>query len=254
MIISVAELQMFFLAFCRIAMMMIFMPILGGNTIPTQIRLVTAILLTLVMLPWQPLPAGTEAMPTFGMGMAILREMIVGFFVGYAAELSFGAIQVAANFLGLNTGFAAGQILNPTFGSSGSAFDSLYLITATLIFIALDGHLLFIKAMAMSFDVVPLNHPLPQFSLENTLRMFSTLIASGVYLALPVIAALVLTDVSAGLLARVAPQVQVYFLMIDVKLLISLIGLAFAFVITLPFLRDILLQMGPRGLSLLGTQ
>ncbi|MEI7987832.1 MAG: flagellar biosynthetic protein FliR [Chloroflexota bacterium] len=254
MIISVAELQMFFLAFCRIAMMMIFMPVLGGITIPTQVRLVTAILLTMVMLPWQPLPTGTAAMPTFEVGMAIVREMVVGFFVGYVAECSFGAIQVAANFLGANTGFAAGQILNPTFGSSGSAFDSLYLITATLIFLALDGHLLYIKAMAISFEVVPLNHALPQFSLEHTARMFATLVASGVYLALPVIAALVLTDVSAGLLARVAPQVQVYFLMIDVKLILSLVGVAIAFVITLPFMRDILLQMGPRGLSLIGTQ
>jgi len=168
--------------------------------------------------------------------------------------LAFGAVQVAANFMGLNTGFAAGQILNPTFGSSGSAYDSMYLIICTIFFLAIDGHLMFIKAMALTFNVIPVNSPLPAFSVEPLIRITSTLIRSGVQLALPVIAAVVMTDITSGLLARVAPQIQVFFLAINVKILLSLVAVVLAFSITLPWLRDIFQQIAPRSLMLIGVQ
>jgi len=253
MTVSLAQTQMFFLALTRILAMIIEVPILGGNMIPLQVRVALGFILALVMIPWQPLAADVPPMPTLVMGMAILQEIIIGLLIGFAATMTFGAIQVAANFMGLNTGFAAGQILNPTFGSSGSAYDNFYLVMSTLYFIVLDGHLLWIKAISLSFQMLPLHSTIPQLSADLFIRTFATLINSGFHLALPVVAAVVLTDVSAGLLAKVAPQVQVFFLTINIKLLLSLIGVAIAFTITLPMMRSLFEQMGERGLTLLGV-
>ncbi len=254
MLVSVAQAQMFFLALVRILAMIIEMPMLGGNSIPMQVRVGVGIVLTLVMLPWQPLPPDAATIPVLEMGLAVAREMFIGLLVGFAATLTFGAVQVAANFMGLNTGFAAGQVLNPTFGSSGAAYDSMYLIICTLLFLALDGHLLFIKAMALSFQIAPLNNPMPALSAEAILRFFAYMILSGVQLAFPVIAAVVMTDVAAGLLARVAPQMQVFFLVINIKILLSLIAIVLAFAITLPWMREMFQEVGPRGLMLLKGQ
>jgi len=254
MTVSLAQTQLFFLALTRILAMIIEVPMLGGNMIPLQVRVALGFILALVMVPWQPLPADASPMPTLVMAMAILQEIIIGLLMGFAATLTFGAIQVAANFMGLNTGFAAGQILNPTFGSSGSAYDSLYLVMSTLYFIVLDGHLLWIKAVSLSFQMLPLHSTLPQFSAELFIRTFATMIYSGFHLALPVVAAVVLTDISAGLLAKVAPQVQVFFLTINIKLLLSLIGVAIAFTITLPMMRSLFEHMGEVGLKLIGAR
>ena len=255
MIVSVAQAQMFFLALVRILAMIVSLPMLGGNNIPLQVRVGVGFTLTMVLVPWQkPLPADAETMSAFVMGMGIVKEMFIGILMGFSAVLAFGAVQVAANFMGLNTGFAAGQILNPTFGSSGSAYDSMYLIICTIFFLAIDGHLMFIKAMALTFNVIPVNSPLPAFSVEPLIRITSTLIRSGVQLALPVIAAVVMTDITSGLLARVAPQIQVFFLAINVKILLSLVAVVLAFSITLPWLRDIFQQIAPRSLMLIGVQ
>ncbi len=255
MIVSIAQAQMFFLAFTRILAMIISLPMLGGNNIPMQVRVGVGFILTMVLVPWQkPLPPDAEALPVFVLAVGVLKEMIIGILMGFAAVLTFGAIQVAANFMGLNTGFAAGQILNPTFGSSGSAYDSLYLIICTIFFLAIDGHLMFIKAMALTFNVIPVNSPLPAFSIEPLLTITSTLIRSGVQLSLPVIAAVVMGDITSGLLARVAPQVQVFFLFINVKILLSLVAIVLAFNITMPWLRDMFQQIAPRSLMLIGAQ
>jgi len=254
MVVSLAQTQLFFLALTRILAMILGVPMLGGNTIPLQIRVALGFLLALVMIPWQPLSAAVPPMPTLVMIMAILQEMIIGLIIGFAATLTFGAIQVAANFMGLNTGFAAGQVLNPTFGSSGSAYDSLYLIMCTLYFIALDGQLLWLKAMGLSFQILPLHGTLPPFSVDLFLRTFATMINIGFHLSLPVVAAVVLTDVSAGLLAKVAPQVQVFFLTINIKLVMSLIGVVIAFGITLPIMRTLFQHIGERGLLLIGVR
>lgn len=255
MIVSVAQAQIFFLALVRVLAMMISLPMLGGNNIPMQVRAGTGFILTMVLVSWQkPLPPDAETMSAFMMGMGITKEMIIGTLMGFSAVMTFGAVQVAANFMGLNTGFAAGQTLNPTFGSSGSAYDNMYLIICTIFFLVIDGHLMFIKAMALSFNIIPVNSPFPAFDIEPLIRITSTLIRSGVQLALPVIAAVVMTDITSGLLARVAPQIQVFFLAIDVKILLSLIAVVLAFGITVPWLRDLFEQIAPRSLMLIGAQ
>jgi flagellar biosynthesis protein FliR len=254
MVVSLAQAQMFFLALVRILAMIIEVPMLGGNIIPMQVRVGVGFVLTLVILPWQPLPPEAPTIPILVMAISIAREIFLGLLVGYAATLTFGAVQVAANFMGLNTGFAAGQVLNPTFGSSGAAYDNLYLTMCTMFFMAIDGHLLFIKAIALSFQIVPLNGPFPNLALEPVLHLVMMMIRSGVQLAMPVIGAVVITDVAAGLLSRVAPQIQVFFLFINIKILLSLVAVVLAFAVTIPWLREMFQVMGTRGLMLLGTR
>lgn len=212
----------------------IHVPVLGGQNIPTQVRIGLGFALAMVLIPWQPLPPEAAAIGVFAYGAAIGREILIGTLIGYAADLAFGAIQMAGATMGIGSGFESGRIFNPSMGEASSAFDQIFVMTASMVFLVIDGHHLVLIAIQKTFNVLPLNGSLPFNGLEMIIKTTSTFIAAGVQMALPVMAALVLTDLTLGLLARVAPQVQVYFLGLPVKVVVALIALGMTFAIILP--------------------
>lgn len=252
MLVSVAQAQLFFLAFTRVMAILIHIPMLAGQTIPNQIRIGLGLLLAALLIDWEPLPAGATAIQLFPFAVAIGKEILIGTLVGFAANLTFAAVQIGAEMMGLGSGFGAGRVLNPAMMDPGSAFDQLVIITAFLLFIIMDGHHSALIALQRTFTTLPVNSPLPDLTAETMLRMTGQIILSGLQMALPVMASLLMADLTLGLLARVAPQIQVFFLGIPLKLGISLIMLALLMrVIALP-LTELFHRMGPRMLQLIG--
>jgi len=242
MSISVFQAQLFFLAFTRIMAVMIHVPALGGQNIPSQVRIGLGLTLALVLFPLQSAPTG-EMIGAFAFGVGIGKEIIIGTLVGFAADLAFGAIQIAGSAMGMGSGFESGRIFNPSLGEAGSAFDQIFVMTAAMIFLILDGHHLVLIALQKTFTAVPLNGALPFNGLEAVLRMTSVFVASGVHMALPVMAALFLTDLTLGLLARIAPQVQVYFLGLPVKVVVAMIAMGMTFAVVFPYLGSLFKSM-----------
>jgi flagellar biosynthesis protein FliR len=253
MIISVAQAQFFFLALTRILAALVTIPVLGGNGIPAQVRIGFGIVLTLVIVPWQPLPASTEAMGFIGFAVSILKELIIGTLISFAATLTFGAVQIVGSVMGIGSGFESGRIFNPAFQDPGSAFDQLFTIIAMVLFLVIDGHHLVIIALAKTFEVIPVNGPLPIFATWTVIaRMTSQLILAGIQIALPIMAALTIADIALGLVARVAPQLQIYFLGLPLKVGISLFGFGTLLLVIFPILNNLYGMLGNRMLQLIG--
>jgi flagellar biosynthetic protein FliR len=234
MTISVVQAQLFFLAFTRIMAILLHVPVFGGQNIPSQVRIGLGFALAMVLIPWQPLPSDAITIGSLAYGVAIAKEILIGTLIGFSADLAFGAIQMAGSAMGMGSGFESSRIFNPALGEAGSAFDQIFVMTATMIFLIIDGHHLVLIAVQNTFDVVPLNGSLPFNGLETIMKMTSMFIATGIHLALPVMAALVLTDLTLGLLARVAPQVQVYFLGLPVKVVVAMVALGMSFAVIFP--------------------
>lgn len=243
MTISVAQAQLFFLAFTRIMAAVIHVPVLGGQNIPSQVRIGLGFALAVVLIPWQPLPPEASSAGAIAYGLSIGREILIGTLIGFAADLAFGAIQVAGAAMGMGSGFESSRIFNPALGDAGSSYDQLFVMTAAVIFLLIDGHHLFLIALQNTFTVLPLNGRLPFDGLEAVTRAAATFISSGVHMALPIMAALVLTDLALGLLARIAPQVQVYFLGLPVKVIVALIAMGLIFSAVFPYLESLFKSM-----------
>ena len=252
MVVSVLQAQLFFLALTRILAMIIHVPILAGPSVPTSVRLSLGILLTAVMLPWQQMPPDAPSLALFPFFMAIFRELILGTLAGFSAVLTFNALSIAGELMGMSSGFSAGKILNPALEISGASMDQFFLITAMLIFIAVDGHHSFILGIQRTFDVVPVYSPLPPLSVQPLMTITSQMITTGVQLALPVIGALLMTDLTFGLLARVAPQIQVFFLGVPLKIGLGLITMALSLPLLLPKLTQMFHSIGIMSLKLIG--
>ncbi len=253
MIVSIPQAQLFFLALTRVLALLIQVPVLAGRATPDPIKIGLGLLVTMVIVPWQPLPADAPTLDVINFTAAIFRELLIGTLAGFAANLVFGALQIAGSMIGLGSGFAAGQILNPTLGDTGSAMDQVFVILATLLFLVMDGHHVFLLGVQRTFIAIPLNKPLPSLDMARLIVMFSELVAAGVQMSLSVVGTLLLTDIAMGLLARVAPQIQIFFLGIPVKVGIGLLALGLSLTALFPFLSDLFRSLLPRMLNLLGA-
>jgi flagellar biosynthetic protein FliR len=253
MLVSVAQAQLFILAITRILAIIIQIPVLGGQLIPDRVKIGLGIILAIIMIPWQPLSVDAVAIPVFAYVIAVLRELIIGVLAGYAANLTFSVFQMTGELFSISSGFGSAKVFNPAVGEAGSALDQLFIMTTLLIFLLINGHHSVIQAIQGTFNVLPLNNPLPDFSVERLLKITVQMIVTGVQLAMPIFGALLLTDLALGLLARVSPQVQVFFLGLPVKIAIGLVALALSLTIMIPTVRQLYYDLGPRMLQLLGV-
>ncbi len=252
MMISIPQAQLFFLAFTRIMAVLLHIPVFGGQNIPPQVRLGLGFVLAFTLLPWQPLPPTAPSLGLLAYAFAIAKELILGTILGFAADLAFGAMQTAGAAMGMGSGFESGRIFNPALAEGGSAFDQLFVMTASVIFLLVEGHHLVLLALQRSFIAAPLNGDLPLHALADLARLTTSFLVAGIQIALPVVTSLLLADLTLGLLARVAPQVQVYFLGLPAKVAIALLALGFTLTVTAPQVGSLFRAVPEAMLRLLG--
>jgi len=252
MIISIAQTQMFLLALTRVLAILIQVPVLAGNLVPNQVKIGLGVMLTAILIPWNPLPANSAELPVLGLVMAIGRELVIGLLAGFAATLTFNVFQVAGEMMALGSGFGSGRIMNPSLGSEGTAMDQIYVMFAILVFLIINGHHSVILAVQKTFEILPINKPLPAFTGEVVMGMTAQMIATGVQIALPVAGALLLTDITLGLLARVAPQIQVFFLGLPLKIALAVFAVGLIFANSVPTITGLFNSLGSRMFKLLG--
>lgn len=230
----------------------IHIPVIGGRMIPNPIKIGLGLLLAILMIPDQTLIANAENMPFFEFGVAIGKEVLIGTIAGFAAVLTFGVFQITGHLMGLGSGLTSGQILNPALEDNGTSLDQIFIITTMLIFLAINAHHTFLLGLHRTFIILPINSPIPHFSLEILIRMTSALISSGVQMSLPILGTLLLSDITLGLLSRVAPQIHVFFLGIPLKIGLGLLALTFTLAMIWPNITALLSELGARTLQLLG--
>jgi flagellar biosynthetic protein FliR len=253
MVISVAQTQIFFLILTRVMALIIFVPNLGGQTIPNQVRIALGLLLACLMIPEVSLAPDAQSMGLVAFSIEIIKELAIGLILGFTVILTFSAVQIAGETMGLSSGFGSSRIFNPSIGETGSPIDQLFVVVGMLIFMAIDGHHATLLVLNRTFDLIPITSTFPAWDLNTVITNFSTLILYGIQLALPVLGVLLLTDIVLALLARVAPQIQVYFLGLPLKLGVSLIAVFLAFSLSTPKLINLFRNIAPKMLELVGN-
>lgn len=250
--VNIAQFQIFFLAFTRIMATIIHVPVIGGRSVPNPVKIGLGLLLAIFLTPIQSVQNNVSSIDIIAFSIAIGREIIIGTIAGYAAILVFGALQIAGSLMGLGSGFMAGQILNPAIEENGTALDQIFVTTAFLIFFVLNAHHIFLLGLAKSFEVIPINGDIPALAQDSIFQLTSSMITIGVQMSLPILGSLLLSDLAMGLLARVAPQIQVFFLGIPLKIAFGLFALAISIPALAPNVRMLFNGIGDQMILLLG--
>ncbi|MCC6177604.1 MAG: flagellar biosynthetic protein FliR [Chloroflexi bacterium] len=254
---SSAYVSYYILAAVRVLAALMFNPLLGSARVPMPARIGLGLFATLVLFPMSgPLngPAGGPPVEPVAIGpLAIAGEALIGLLAGFAVTLIFGGVQFAAGLIGINSGFSFAQTLNPIFDHGGGVIETFFSAFALLVFVEINGHHLFLMGLAQLFEAVPVGQVgrLPG-STEALIALSGALFSAGVKLALPVLAALLLADLAFGLLARVAPQFNLFALELPAKMLVGLAALAIALPIVLPRLTALFRTVPTSMLTLAG--
>ena len=217
------------LVIARLGPMVQMVPFLGGQKIPQQVKMGITLALAVIVVPaiWSPDVVAT--LPTHALPVAalIVKELAIGITLGFIASLTFESARMAGQLVDTARGQTQVTAFVPQLAARASASgDILYQFTV-VIFIAVGGHRLMLATLVESFASVPA-HQFPALG-DTTYelaiyiaRLSADAITLGVLLALPVIAAILLADLTLALMNKAAPQMNVFFLGMPAKALLGL--------------------------------
>lgn len=202
-------------------------PILSDRSIPNRIKLGFGLVLTLIIMPTIP------AIPTFDIFslqgfLILLQQMIIGLAMGFSIRLVFSAIGIAGQLIAMSMGLGFATFFDPQTRGQTTAISQFLTILVMLVFLSLDGHLLMISALANSFVTMPIVIEGGGISPMKVVAWGEAIFSTGVLLALPAVAALLITNMALGILTRTAPQLNLFGIGFPVTLSIGFLVLALA--------------------------
>ncbi|MBK7860054.1 MAG: flagellar biosynthetic protein FliR [Archangiaceae bacterium] len=218
----------FSLLLARVLPVFILTPMIGGDSTPTEVKLGLGVLIGLVCFPGiEPsLPLIPTGPLTF---IAVLvKELFIGFAISFIVGIVFDAAQVAGQLMDNMSGTNMANIMVPAIQQQVSLYASLKLQLFITLFLTLNGHHLVIDAIADSVVAIPLE-TFPRFShglwpfFDLVARVFGDMMRISMALSAPVLLATFLTDLALGMINRVAPQVQVFFVSMQIKPAVSVL-------------------------------
>jgi flagellar biosynthetic protein FliR len=185
-------------------------PVFGARTIPMRVKLVLSLLLTLVVAPLLPAPPAVD--PLSGEAVLItLNQILIGSAMGLALQLVFSMFVVGGQIIAFQMGLGFAAMVDPNSGTSVPVVGQFYVIVLTLLFLALDGHLVFIDILVDSFRTMPIGVDGLTRDGFWTLAMWGgQMYAGAVQIALPAIAALLVINLTFGVVTRSAPQFNIF--------------------------------------------
>lgn len=214
------QFETFFLIFLRVTSMLFLFPIFSSAQIPHQVRLGLGAVLAFLVYRVIPVPHLTGG--AFELIVGAAAQVLLGVIVGFVASLVFVGIQFAGELIDLQVGFAIANVLNPQTQQNITIIGEFQLALATLIFLTTNSHYFFIQGIAGSFNLVPL----PYINLDpsvggNLVFFFAQSFLIVFKVSAPVVVALFLTNCALALMARVAPQMNVFVIGLPIQVTVG---------------------------------
>ncbi len=243
MVFSYAEfLQLaglYFYPFVRIGAMLSIIPIFGIRAIPVRSKVILTVFLTLVIAPLLQLPPPTDPFSWKGV-LLIMQQILIGMAMGLIFLVVFQAFVIAGHLIAMGMGLAFAQMVDPATGVNSPVVSQYFTIVVTLLFLALNGHLLVIQVVTDSFEYLPIGiNFLTMDSLRLIFEFGGYMFSAGVLVALPAITTLLLINISFGVVTRAAPALNIFAVGFPVTLLTGLIMLSLITPLILPHLQEL---------------
>lgn len=185
-------------------------PFFGNTGIPMRIRLIVGVAITVGILPLVPPLPPVE--PASGIGLLMIaREIAIGVGMGFAMRVIFSAINMTGEQLGFQMGIGFAVFYDPQNSAQVPVIAQLLSLLQLLVFLSINGHLMMVATLAQSFQALPISTtPVAAGAWLNLAEWGSKIFSAGLLMALPVTVALLVTNLSLGVLTRAAPQLNLF--------------------------------------------
>ena len=225
------------------------MPVFSQRNMPMRVRVGLSLFVALAMQPsLPPIPPLPLDAPPLLLGM-MGQQLLIGLCMGFAVRLVFAALEFAGELIGLQMGLNFAGFFDPATGSQGTASSRFFGSMVAFLFIAINGHLLLIDALAQSFHAFPVGEePFRFLRVAQPQTWGAEIFRIGLWIALPLITMLMFVNLVLGVISRVAPQLNVFSVGFPLTVSVGLLGLT----ATLPLMQQPFMVALERLLAVFG--
>lgn len=220
-------------------------PLFGNGSVPPTVKVALGVLLALIIAPTVPALPGADPLSLAGL-LILLQEALVGLAMGFSMRIVFAAVEMAGEIGSLTMGLGFATFFDPNTQGRSSAISQFLALVATMAFLASNTHLVLLAALAESFSSLPVSaQPLYGGGFKQLADWGGKIFSTGVQLSLPIVAALLITNVALGILTRAAPALNLFGIGFPITLGVGLLVLA----MSLPYLATPLQQLFLDGME-----
>ncbi len=194
--------------FLRISGMFIAAPLFGAGNVSVRLRVVFAFWIALIVAPLLPPPPPVDPISLLGLVMAA-REIVIGLAIGTLIQLVFSALTMAGTSIALSMGLGFASMVDPLDGVQVPVVSQIFVILSTLVFLALNGHLMLIELTVESFTTLPVGGGLGAEELWAVVNWGGRMFSGALLIALPAMISLLLINLALGIVNRAAQQFNV---------------------------------------------
>jgi flagellar biosynthesis protein FliR len=221
----------FMLVFARVGAMVMLMPGFGESNIPVRIKLGIALLLTLIILPLHRAAYQIDLSSMSSLGVLMVHELIIGIVLGATARVTLSALAVAGSVIAQQLGLGFVTAVDPTQGQQGLLIGNFLTILGVTLLFATDSHHLVIAALNESYRIFSPGEVMPSGDVAAlATRAFAAAFKIGMQLSAPFLVFGLVFNIGLGVLARLMPAMQVYFVGVPLSIMVGF--LIFALVLT----------------------
>jgi flagellar biosynthetic protein FliR len=217
----------FMLVFARVGAMVMLLPGFGESNIPTRIKLAIALLLTLIILPLQRAAYQVDLTSMSALGVMLVHEIAIGIVLGATARVTLSALAVAGSVIAQQLGLGFVTAVDPTQGQQGVLIGNFLSILGMTLLFATDTHHLVIAALNESYRIFSPGQLMPSGDVAAlATRAFATAFKIGMQLSAPFLVFGLVFNIGLGILARLMPAMQVYFVGVPLSIMLGFVILA----------------------------
>lgn len=220
-------------------------PLFGNAGVPARVKICLGVLLAMIIGPTIPALPAQDPMSLAGL-LILVQEMLIGLGIGFSIRIVFAAVEMAGEISSLTMGLGFATFFDPQTRGRSSAISQFLALLATMAFLSVNGHLVLLSVLAESFISLPISAaPIHGRGFEQLANWGAKIFSAGMQLSLPIVAALLITNVALGILTRAAPQLNLFGIGFPITLGVGLtvIGLV------LPYLSSPLQNLFQDGLE-----
>jgi flagellar biosynthetic protein FliR len=216
----------FFFVFARVFGLVMGMPFLSQIEVSSKFRAVACIALTLTFNPLVPDDYFPTAQ-TFTLAFCrFFSEFLVGFFLGLIARFALAAVEFAGQIIGFAAGISSATVFNPSQANHGSVVSVFLTMAAMTSFLVLDGHHMLFKNLIGTYSKLPpewfsLESPLLNDFFKGIVTLSDMLMKAGFQLSIPFLLVNTVLQFALGVLGKLVPQIQVFFLGMSLQILLG---------------------------------
>ncbi|WP_110665426.1 flagellar biosynthetic protein FliR [Salinicola halophilus] len=194
----------------RILAFLMASPLWGWSSLPRQFKLLFGVAMTIAIAPTLP-PMPDIALVSLESVALTLQQLLIGIAMGLVLRIMIAVVQTAGEFISMQMGLGFASFFTPDSGTNTMVLSRFLEMITLLMFLALDGHLISIEILAWTFEALPVGLVSIDTSFAETLvRWGGTIFSTGLLFAVPIITALLMINLSLGILNRASPQLSIF--------------------------------------------